>query len=816
MLNDVSYTVRLLRRSPGFTLSALATLALGIGATTAIFTVVEAILLRPLPIREPHRVVVLHAQQGDRLSRTFLYPEFVRYRGQAGQVFESIAASGERGFRVSIGADTRLANVAFVTEEYFSTAGIRAARGRTFVGDEHQQGAEPAVVLTDAFWRARTGADPAIVGQQIRVADRHATVVGVAPRGFRGLQIDSPQDMFIPLSTAALVLPPANYFSETLIPIGGRGYSPQSWLEITGRLRAGVSTAQAEAVLSTMSVQPGRKGPQPIVQLIEASHAALSPRTQRDTTRFTALLGMVVALVLLVGCANLAGLILARNEQRRREAAVRLALGARTGRVIRLFMIESLMLSIAGGVAGLAVAAWMIQVMNAFVIPGGISLEALQLGLTGRVLLFAAGAALFTAVLTGLMPALAGSRIDVVAGLKAHGTAGTSGRSFARSALVTAQIAISLVLLVTGGLFVRSLQTALDTDVGTDAERLAYANIPFWSGGYDTARVAQFYDAVMARLREAPEIESATFGDLPLASSPDSTPAFRIDGVDRRMPQTAELYCGPNYFKTSGIQLAAGREFGPPDSAGSPPVVIVNEAFARHAWSGQNPIGRRLSLIPSRHNLEVVGVARQGKYYNLRERDRLAVYMPWQQHQSRGTMWGTLIVRSRGAAAAALPVLLREIRGFDPELPIARPGTVADRIATLAMTQRLGASFLSWFSALALALAVLGVYGLIAFAVARRATEIGVRLALGAEPRDIVQLMMGHSFVPVAAGVALGLGGAYALTRLATAFLFGISPLDLLSFTGATLCLVVAATVASYIPARRAARVDPIAALRSE
>ncbi len=816
MLNDARYALRLLRGSPGFTLAAVLTLGLGIGATTAIFTLVEAILLRPLPIDEPQRVVVLQVPEGDRLSRTFLYSTFVRYREGAGQVFESIAASGERGFRVSIGSDTRLANVAFVTEDYFSTAGIRAARGRTFVSDEHRQGAEPAVVLTDAFWRARMGADPTVVGQKITVADRHATIVGVAPRGYRGLQLDSPQDMFIPLSTAALVLPPANYFSDTVIRIGSGGYAPQSWLEITGRLRDGMSKAQAESVLSTIVAEPARKGPPRVVRLVEASNAALSPRTQADTTRFSALLGMVVALVLLVGCANLAGLILARNEQRRREASVRLALGARRDQVIRLFMIESLILSILGGVAGLAVAAWMIQIMNAFVIPGGINLEALQLGLTGRILLFAAGAALFTTLLTGLMPAIAGSRVDVVSGLKAQGAAATSGRSRARSMLVTIQVAISLILLITGGLFVRSLQTALATDVGTDAERLAYANIPFWSGGYDAARIAHFHDTLLSRLRDMPEIESATFGDLPLASSPDSTPWFGIDGIKQRLPQTAELYCGPDYFKTTGIQLASGREFGVQDTDGSLPVVIVNESFARRAWPNQNPIGRQLSLMPSTQALEVVGVARDGKYYNLREEARLALYLPWQQHQARGTMWGTVIVRSRGAARVALPILLRKIREFDPALPISRPGTLEDRIGSLAMTQRVGASFLSWFSALALALAVLGIYGLIAHSVARRTNEIGVRLALGAEPRDVVTLTMRRSFAPVAAGITLGLIGAYALTRLAAAFLFGIAPHDILSFAGATLCLLIAASVASYIPARRAARVDPMIALRAE
>jgi predicted permease len=816
MLNDVRCTCRLLFRSPGFSVAATLTLALGIGATTAIFTLIEAILLRPLPIGDPARVVALHVQEGERLSRTFSYSSYLQYREQSAPVFETIAASGMRGFRLTAGGDTRLAQAAFVTDGYFEAAGVAATHGRTFAAGDHAPGAEPVAVLTDAFWRARMGGDPAAIGQRIRAGNVHATVIGVVPRGFRGLQLDSPMDMFLPMATVPAVLPPANYFSDTRISVGGRAYSPQTWIGITARVRPGVSIAQAEAYLATIdAAAAATPTARRTVRVIEASRAALAPRSRADTTRFTTLLGMVVALVLLVGCANLAGLILARHEERRREAAVRRALGAGRSRLIGLFMLESLLLSVAGGLGGPVVAAWMIQVMSAFVIPGGINLDALQLGLTTRVLLFTAGAALFTTVLTGLLPALAASRVDVVSALKTHGPAARSRHGLTRSALVVAQVAISLVLLVTGAVFVRSLRAALTTDVGMDSSRLAYASVGFLSAGYDEAAVARFYDAILERLRPSPGVERVTFGGLPLVSSSGSDATFWVDGVERRLPQTLQFHTGPDYFATLGMRLVAGRAFGSTDTASSPPVAIVNKAFAKQAWPGQDPVGHRLTFLPLDADLEVIGIAPDGPYASLSDASSPGIFLPWHQNSRWARLSGTLIVRTDDPAGAV--GLLRSVVGsVDSDLPITSAGTMEDRIATLAMTQRLGAAFLSWFSALALALAVLGVYGLIAHAVARRTNEIGVRLALGAERRDIVVMTMCQSFMPVGMGIAIGMAGAYVLTRLASAFLFGVAPHDLVSFTVATLCLVAGAAAASYIPARRAGRLDPMAALRTE
>jgi macrolide transport system ATP-binding/permease protein len=820
---DARYAARLLRRSPGFTATAILTLGLGVGATTAIFTVVEAVILKPLPIADPDRVVSLHRMEAKRVTRTFTYPTFERSRDATAAMFEAAGASGNSGLRISIGNEARQVGAAFVTEDYFDVLGIRASRGRLFMREEHGAGAAPVVVLADAFWRTRMNADEHVIGRTIRIADTQATVVGVAPRSFRGLQLASPSDMFMPLRATALVLPAGNYLSDTLVVIGKQSFSPQAWLEITARLRPGASLAQAEMLLSTLALGPsapsaGRNEPPASMRLVSTSAVALSSSTQAETKGFATLLAAVVSLVLLIGCANLAGLILARNEQRRRETAVRLALGARTSRVIRLFLVESLLLSFLGGLAGLLIAGWMLQAMTEFVLPGRIRLETLQLGLTQRVLLFAGGAALFTALVSGLVPALFGSRADLTSVLRTRGGATTRGKSVARGALVAAQVAISLVLIVGAVLFVRSLRAALATEVGVDAARIAYATVSFWRAGYDQARLARFNDGVIERLRARPGVERVTFGALPLAGFSGSTPAFRIDGVDRQLPQTLLFPCGPDYFATTGIHLVAGRAFGRDDERpGGPPAVVVNEAFARQAWPGLSAIGRRVFIQPRGPDLEVVGVARDGKYGSLTEEGRLALYMPW--HLVRQTPDGarvTFIVRGAGNARASVLTLQREIRLADPGLPIFAAGTLEERISELAMTQRIGASLLGWFSAVACALAVLGIYGLIAYAVALRTNEIGVRIALGAEPGQVVRRMMQRSLVPVAAGIVAGLGGAYALTRLATSFLYGIAPHDPVSFVVSTAFLIVAATIASYVPARRAAAVDPMIALRAE
>ncbi|CAN5670592.1 hypothetical protein BH24ACI5_BH24ACI5_10760 [soil metagenome] len=344
-------------------------------------------------------------------------------------------------------------------------------------------------------------------------------------------------------------------------------------------------------------------------------------------------------------------------------------------------------------------------------------------------------------------------------------------------------------------------------------ERLAYATVSIWGTGYDEARLTAFSRAVVEALTAVPGVERASFGAIPLVGFPGSTPAFGIDGVARQLPQTYLYSGGPQYFETLGIELTTGRAFGPQDQAGTPPVVVVNEAFARHAWPGVDPIGRHVSVRPRGVDMEVIGVARDAKYGTLREAGRPVIYVPF--HLGNWQSSATFFVRAAGDPASSVAAIQREIRRIDPDLATIAAGTLKERVGELAMTQRIGASLLGWFSAVAFALAVLGVYGLIAYAVARRTVEIGIRMALGGSAQNVVRLMMVRALVPVGAGLAAGLAGAYLLTRLAAAFLFGIEPHDPVSFAGAALLLVLGVLIASYIPARRAARVDPVIALRT-
>lgn len=814
MLNDIHYSLRLLTRGPWFSLAAVLTLAVGIGATTAILTVFERVVLNPLPISQPDRVVSLHQNQGQTISRTFSYPGFLRFVEQTGPIFSSVAASGDSGFRVRIGDETRLVSADFISEGYFEQLGVDVSRGRGFAPDEHRAGAPLVTVITDAFWRSRLSADPYAVGREIRVGDTVATIVGIAPRGFRGLQIASPVDLFMPLLAAEAVLPEGNYFSETLIRVDGRGYSPQHWLDITARLRPGVALTEAEAFLTGVTIDAAGRGSREPLRLVPTSAAALSWRTRANTTRFATVLAIAVALVLLVGCANLAGLILARNEQRRRETAVRLALGASSTRVVRMFFTESLLLSLLGGAGALVIAIWMLHAISSFVLPGGIEVEDLQLAISSRLVSIAAIATVFAAVLTGLLPALSGSRPDLVDGLKGRPGATLTGRGITRGFLVAVQVAISLVLVFGAVLFLRSLRSALATDVGTDVQRIAYANVSLWGAGYDRARLTAFTGSLAERLGSLPGVERVTYGRMPLVAFPGSTPAFEIDGVKRQLPQTLVYPAGPDYFETLGIELIAGRGFRSGTDATRTPVVVVNEAFARQAWAGSNPLGHRVFFQPHSVEFEVVGIARDGKYGNLREAGRLAIYVPWHQ-ESYLRLSETIMLRTSDDPRASIGAIEREIRRLDSTLAITSAGTLEERIAELAMTQRIGVSLLGWFSGLALALATLGVFGLVAHAVAVRRTEIAIRVALGGTASSVVRLMMFRALVPVFAGLVIGTVGAYSLSRLARSFLFGVEPHDAISFAASLGVLVVVVLLASYIPARRAAAVDPMTALRT-
>ena len=812
MLRDLRYGCRSLLRSPGFTLANVLTLGLGIGATIAVLALLDAVLVRPLPLEDPERTVTLRRVSEDGSRGGFMYPELERIREASGELFEVVAGSGNGGVRVTTPAGARTVSVAFVTHRFFDVVGIRPALGRGFAAPEHQVGAEPVVILTDAFWRTQLGADPSVVGARVRTGDRDAIVRGVLPRGFRGLDLAGPAEVFMPLRTAPLVLPPGNYLADTVV----MGFSPTSWISITGKLRPGVRATRAEAALATMAAPRSGAEVAAAATLVPTASAALPFRSRAETERFVGLLVVVVGLILLVGCANLAGLMLARNEQRRGEAAIRVALGASRLRLLRLFLMEMLLLAGGGALAGMLVSVWILQVLRRFVLPGGIPIGALDFGWTASLVAFGLVATVVTAFLCGIMPALQVLRIEALPALQGHAASGRVGAGRTRGALLAGQVAMTLLLVIGAALFVRSLRTAVTTDVGVDADRIFYASVNFSTSRYEEARVASFYESLVARMGAIPGVERVSFGGLPLARDSLGVRQFDVRGGTQHLPRTAHVFfCGPEYLPTVGLALRSGRDIGARDVAGAQPVALVNESLARQLWPGRSPLGERFTSMPLR-DVQVVGVVGDGKYRGFREAGGFAVYLPWAQNRELASFNGTIIGRASRNAGSLVPLLQQKIRAFDPGLPIFAASTLEHRILTLAMPQQMGASLLGGLSGIALGLAILGVYGSVAYAVTRRTREIGVRIALGAGTRAIVCTVLARTLLYAGVGIVGGAGLALALTRFVEQFLFGVAPRDPATFVAVTTAIVLANLLAGLAPALRAARTAPAAALAEE
>ena len=816
MLRELRYGCRSLLRSPGFTLANVLTLGLGTGATIAVLALLDAVLLRPLPLEDPERTVTLRRQFEDGSRGGFVFPEFERVREASGELFEVVAGSGNGGVRLTTPAGARTVSVAFVTHRFFDVVGIRPALGRGFAAPEHQVGAEPVVILTDAFWRTQLGADPTVIGARVRTGDRDAIVRGVLPRGFRGLDLAGPADVFMPLRTAPLVLPPGNYLADTVVMVDGRGFSPTSWISITGKLRPGVRATRAEAALATMAAPRSGAEVAAAATLVPTASAALPFRSRAETERFVGLLVVVVGLILLVGCANLAGLMLARNEQRRGEAAIRVALGASRLRLLRLFLMETLLLAGGGALAGMLVSVWILQVLRRFVLPGGIPIGALDFGWTASLVAFGLVATVVTAFLCGIMPALQVLRIEALPVLQGHAASGRVEAGSTRGALLAGQVAMTLLLVIGAALFVRSLRTAVTTDVGVDADRIFYASVNFSTSRYEEARVASFYESLVARMEGIPGVERVTFGGLPLARDSLGVGQVDVRGGTQYLPRTAHVFfCGPEYLPTVGLSLRSGRDIGSRDVAGAQPVALVNESLARQLWPGRSPLGERFTSMPLR-DVQVVGVVGDGKYRGFREAGGFAVYLPWAQNRALATSNGTIIGRASRDAGSLVPLLQQEIRAFDPGLPISAASTLEHRILTLAMPQQMGASLLGGLSGIALGLAILGVYGSVAYAVTRRTREIGVRIALGAGTRAIVCTVLARTLLYAGVGIVGGAGLALALTRFVEQFLFGVAPRDPATFVAVTAAVVLATLLASLVPALRAARIAPAVTLSEE
>ncbi|HEX5724089.1 MAG TPA: ABC transporter permease [Longimicrobiaceae bacterium] len=806
LLHDLRYALRSFARTPGFALVAVASLALGIGANTAIFATIEAALLRPLPVPAPGGLALVSLDRGGDVTPNFSYESYRRIAADpalAGALTFSpqpLDLAGEGG--------TERLSAELVSDNYFRLLGVAPGRGRAFTAAGTGAPALEAVLGHD-LWRTRFAADPAVVGKPVRLNGQVFTVVGVAPEGFRGLVRGADPALWVPVTAQPLLTPGSDYVNDPGI----------SWLFVAGRLAPGVTHAQAAERLNAAMRARDAAGEVPADwrMLAEPGSHGFGYLLSGTERPLWLLLG-AVGFVLLIACANVANLLLARTAARRRELAVRASLGAGRGRLARQLLTETVLLALAGGAVGVLMAFWTTNVLAGFRPPAGESVR-LDTGPSLPVLAFCLGLALLTGTVLGAVAALRAGRGDLVPALKAQPGSDGGGRIGVRGVLVATQVALAVVLLVGAGLFLRSLRNLQAVDPGFGARNVLLASVDLESAGYDAERGRAFYDRLLEAVRGLPGVEGAT-----LARTVTPQPGgSRYDGmeVEGYVPAEGEVVgfdvnvVGAGYFETLDVPLLRGRGFTAADREGAPRVMVVNETMARRYWPGADPLGRyvRLGTESTAPRLQVVGVARDGKYRGLREEPTTNAYFPLAQ-AFRPSM--TLLVRARGEPAALAGAVRAEVRVLDPSLAVFDVRTLREHLGQAMSQERMAATLVTGFGSLALLLAAVGVFGVLAYWVAQRSREIGIRMALGASRRGVLRLVLGRGMAFVAAGLAAGIAAAFALTRLAGSLLYGVSPTDPATFAAVAAVLGGVALLAGWLPAARAARVDPMVALRQE
>jgi macrolide transport system ATP-binding/permease protein len=808
LIQDTRYGFRRLIKNPGVTIIAVLSLALGIGANTAIFSLVNTALLRPLPVEKPEQLVSLSNLSENRVFPTFSYPNYKDFRDR-NDAFDGLIAYRFAPLSVSHdGVNERLWGY-IVTGNYFEVLGVKAFMGRVIsTDDDRLPGAHPVAVLSYEGWQRRFNSDPSAVGKSLIVNGRSFTIIGVAPRGFFGTEIIAAPEFWFPMAMQAEIEVGDNWLDK-------RGVEN---LFVQGRLKPGVSAQQAQSVLNSIALQLEREFPDfnegKRVNTIQPGFISSSMRGA--VLGFTGLLMVVVIFVLLLACTNLINLLLARAVERRKEIAVRLALGASRLRLVRQLMTESMLLAIMSGALGLLLAYWLVSLAVMIKPPVDVPLS-INLHLDYRVLIFTCLASLATGVLFGLLPALQATKVDLQSALKSETSGGSPRRSLLKNGLIVLQVSLSLVLLVGGGLMLRALQNAQTLDLGFNPKNAVEATFDLRLQGYNKARALEFHKRLLERVRTLPGVTSAGLVDLaPVDLHFSRGPVF-IEGqsVERaKAPLAMTSRVSPGYFQAMGTALLRGRDFNEKDDEKAPPVAIINETFARRFWPGQDPLGKRFSLgRADQPPVQVIGVVADGKYAGLNESPQPFVSRPLSQAYSGAT---TLIVRSDTDPQKQIAVIRSELEQLDPYLPLSSSKLLTERLAMPLLPVRIATAVLSSFGLLALALAAIGIYGVMSYAVSRRTREIGVRVALGAQAADLLRLVLWQGMVPPLIGVALGILAALGLTRLVRSLLFGVSSADPLTYTGVAALLTTVALLACYIPARRATRVDPMVALRDE
>ena len=815
LLQDLRYALRALAKRPGFTLAAVLTLGLGIGANASVFTVVNWLFFKPpAQVARPEALVAVYTSDfsGPRYSATS-WMDYIDFRRGSGDVLEDLGCYAPRPFNLSTEGLTRRVFGEEVSGNYFAVLGVRPAAGRFFLPDEEQgAGGEPVAVIGFGLWQREFGGDPGVVGRSLRLNGHPFTIVGVAPSGFEGSLRGLRAELWTPLLSHT-VLNPA---STDLTNRGNRG------MLLVGRLKAATSAARAQARFDVIAQELHAEYPDlwtdvrhesRLITVLPERDARVFPAARGIVLGAVGLLMTVVGLVLLICCANVANLLLARAASRQREIAIRTALGAGRGRLIRQLLTESVLLAVLGGGAGLLFAIWTSGLLAGIETPLPVPVS-LHPTLDGRVLAFTLAVAALAGLAFGLAPAIRATRLDLIPVLKNEGAGHAAARRRLplRDALVVGQVAVSVVLLVLAGLFLRSLGRAEAVDPGFDHRGLVLMTTELSVQGYDSARAATFYDRLAQRAAALPGVQRTVLAKTVPLGIANERRGTQIDGYTPSPGEDLEFGAnsvGPGYFRTMGITVVRGREFETTDRAGSPAVAIVNETFARRFWPGQDALGRRIGWPGAWR--QVIGVARDGKYGTLAEESQPFFYVPLAQRPEADL---TLHLRAENPIAVqqALQALAHDL---DPDLPV-RVTTMDAQLGFALLPQRLGAELLGVFGGLGAALAAVGLWGVLAFLVSQRTREIGVRIAMGAAARDVRRLVVGRALRLAGAGVVIGLGLAFAAGRLTSSLLFGVAGADPKTFASVPVVIALVALGASWWPAHRAATLDPMLALRHE
>ena len=819
-LHDLRFGLRMLRKSPGFTIIAVLTLALGIGANTALFGVVDSLLLRPLPVENPSQLTVLAFRQGNGpLLTQFSIADFNDIRSQTTGAFSDMLGFqlGFDGLSLEGKADRAL--TAYVSGNFFSMLGLKPYLGRLILPSEGKtSGADPVLVLSYSYWKTRMGSDRGIIGKKILVNGRQNTVVGVAPQGFYGLYPAPGVQAYLPLAMVGSEEPgwPDDVMVNRILQN----------LYVLGRLRPGVSLESAGAALNVVARRLSAQYPESnkgmTLSVYSERFARPDPGTAGTLIKVAALFLALVAMVLLLACANIANLMLVRATGREREMAVRAALGASRSRLVRQMLTESILLALLGGLAGLLLGLWGGRAIASIDLHQPVEVH-LYSGFDWRIFVYSFAAAVLTGVFVGMVPALRASRTHISAALHESARSIAAGKNRLRSGLVVLQVAGSLMLLVIAGLFARSLVAVQRSNLGFDPQNVVELTMDPTEVGFNEAQGLAFYNSLLGRINTLPGVQSAALTSSAPMGGIGNNDYLKISDYQnpsgQGLPLVSYGVVSPGFFETMHIPILQGRSFTNGDVSGSPYVAVVNQAFANRFWPKQNPIGKHFARVSGATNplFEVVGVAKDSRFSGLTGPIGVFFYLPLAQNYALGSMQ-TLEVRSVAPPDAVIREAQSVVRSLAPDLPLFSVQTMEEGLDTLNgfLLFQLGAGIAAALGLLGLILAMVGVYGVISYSTSQRTHEIGIRVALGAQRSEILRMILGQGFLIVAIGLIVGCAAAFAFARLISNFLVGVSPSDPATYSIVTIALGLVALLACYIPARRAMRVDPMVALRYE